>query len=283
MRWRRMIHMDAAQTYVAPRTCTAVDESDSLRGAKSPAVPLIDYSDAAAYVLIAEPGAGKTTAFKTEVARQSGEYVTVRDFRTFDKPEWRGKTLFLDGLDEARAGTEDGRTPLDDVRRKLHNLGCPPFRLSCRWADWMASTDRDRLKEVSPDGAVAVMRLDPLSKRNIKDILANNFRVEDTDGFIEAARERDVDKLLSNPQNLDLLAKAVLQGNWPNSRKETFEQACQMLAGESNGDRPWEHACTWGSPKGSWRRRTGRSRSFSRPDMCPDSSMMGFPWGGFSP
>lgn len=228
--------MDAAQTYVAPRTCTAVDEGDSMREAKSPAVPLIDYSDTAAYVLIAEPGAGKTTAFKTEAARQSGEYVTVRDFRTFDKPEWRDKTLFLDGLDEARTETEDGRTPLDDVRRKLHNLGCPPFRLSCRWADWMASTDRDRLKEVSPDGAVAVMRLDPLSKRNIKDILANRFGVEDTDGFIKAARERDVDKLLSNPQNLDLLAKAVLQGNWPDSRKETFELACQMLARELNGE-----------------------------------------------
>ena len=228
--------MDAAQTYVAPRTCTAVDEGGSMRGAKSSAVPLIDYAHAAAYVLIAEPGAGKTTAFKTEAARQSGEYVTVRDFRTFDKPEWCDTTLFLDGLDEARAGTEDGRTPLDDVRRKLHSVGCPPFRLSCRWADWMAATDRDRLKEVSPDGAVTVMRLDPLSEGNIKDILANNFGVEDTDGFIKAARKRDVDKLLTNPQNLDLLAKAVLQGNWPDSRKETFEQACQMLARESNGE-----------------------------------------------
>ena len=162
--------MDAAQTYVAPRTCTVVDEGDSKRGAKSTAAPLIDYSNAAAYVLIAEPGAGKTTAFKTEAARQSAKYVTVREFRTFDKPEWRDTTLFLDGLDEARAGIEDGRAPLDDVRRKLHNLGCPTFRLSCRWADWMAATDRGRLKEVSPDGAVTVIRLDRLSKQNITDI-----------------------------------------------------------------------------------------------------------------
>ena len=120
--------MGATSTYVAPRTCTSVNEGDSEQGARSSAVPLIDYSGDSVYVLIAEPGAGKTTAFKTEAARQGGMYVTVRDVRTFDKSEWRDKTLFLDGRDEVRAGTEDGRTPLDDVRRKLHNLGCPTFR-----------------------------------------------------------------------------------------------------------------------------------------------------------
>ncbi len=227
---------NSGTTYVAPRTCTAVNASEAKREGKASTKPLTDYADAAAYVLIAEPGAGKTTAFKTEAATQGGKYVTVGEFRTFDKPEWRDKTLFLDGLDEARARTEDGRTPLDDVRAKLYALGCPPFRLSCRWADWMAATDRERLKEVSRDGAVTVMRLDPLSKQNIKAILANNFGVEDTDGFIKAARKRRIDSLLTNPQNLDLLAKSVLQGKWPDSRKETFEQACHMLAREPNGD-----------------------------------------------
>ena len=228
--------MDAAPTYVAPRTCTVVNAGEAQREGEAATRPLAAYADASAYVLIAEPGAGKTTAFETEATRQGGKYVTVRDFRTFDKSEWRNSTLFLDGLDEARAGTQDGRTSLDDVRRKLHELGCPPFRQSCRWADWMAATDRDRLKEVAPDGAVTVMRLDPLSKRNIKDILANKFGVDDTDGFIAAARERGVDKLLTNPQNLDLLAKSVLAGKWPDSQRETFEQACRMLAREPNGD-----------------------------------------------
>ena len=63
-------------------------------------------------MLIAEPGAGKTTAFKTEAASQGGGYVTVRNFRTFeDKPEWQDTTLFLDGLDESRAATLDNRSP----------------------------------------------------------------------------------------------------------------------------------------------------------------------------
>ena len=229
--------MDTAATYVAPRTCTVVNEGEPNRGAEKSSTTLTDYADAAAYVLIAEPGAGKTTAFKTEAARQGSVYETVRDFRTFDdKPEWHDTTLFLDGLDESRVGTEDGRTPLDNIRKKLYRLGRPPFRLSCRWADWIAATDRDRLKEVSPNGTVIVLRLDPLSRRNVKDILAKRHGVADPDKFIAAARQRGIERLLRIPQNLDLLAKSVSRGQWPDSRKETFDQACRMLVREPNGE-----------------------------------------------
>lgn len=224
-------------TYVAPRTCTVVNEGEEPDSAASGASPLSSHAETKAYVLIAEPGAGKTTSFKEEADSQGGMYVTVRDFLTFNaRPKWRGATLFLDGLDESRAGTEDGRTSLDRIRNKLDQLGCPSFRLSCRWADWMAVSDKDALSQVSPDGDVTVIRLEPLSEQNIKDILAKNHGVEDPTEFIEEARERGVDRLLTNPQNLDLLAKLVAQGEWPDSRKETFEQACLMLAGEHNGE-----------------------------------------------
>ena len=221
--------------YVAPRTCTVVDEGEHPgRGGKH--MPLEDYVETAAYVLIAEPGAGKTTAFRTEAAKQGGIYITVRNFLRRNKPEWRGSIMFLDGLDESRAGPGDARSPLDDVIRKLDSLDCPRFRLSCRWRDWLAASDREGLTEVSPDGAVAVIRLDPLSKRNIKQILLKNHGVEDAEGFIKSARQRGIDKLLTNPQNLDLLAKAVAQGTWPESRQDTFEQACSILVREPNGE-----------------------------------------------
>ncbi|MDE0191615.1 MAG: hypothetical protein OXQ90_09685 [Gammaproteobacteria bacterium] len=237
--------MDAIPTYVAPRTCTTVDEGTAARDAKTTSAPLDHYADAAAYVLIAEPGAGKTTAFRTEAERPEATFVTVRNFRTFDdKPEWHGTTLFLDGLDESRAGTQDGRTPLDDVRKKLNRLGRPRFRLSCRWADWMAANDKDALKEVSPDGTVTVIRLDPLSKEDIKTILTKRHGVEDPEGFVAAARKRGVHRLLTNPQNLDLMAKAVSGGAWPDSQKETFELACQMLVGEPNGEHLAANSCS---------------------------------------
>ena len=223
--------------YIAPRTCTVVDEGEVTPDAKERTAPLSEYTNAASYVLIAEPGAGKTTTFKTQAPSQGGVYVTVRDFLAFDdNPEWHGKTLFLDGLDESRAGTEDGRTPLDNIRRKLDRLGRPPFRLSCRWADWLAANDREALQGVSPDRTVTVIRLDSLTEQNIKAILAKNHGVEDPGSFIKAARERGVDRLLTNPQNLDLLAKSVSQGKWPDSRKETFELACWMLVREPNGE-----------------------------------------------
>ena len=212
-----------------------VDEREPQRDGGKRA-PLTDYADIAAYVLIAEPGAGKTTTFKTEAANQGAVYVTVRNFLRLDKPEWRDATLFLDGLDESRAGPGDRRTPLDGIVKKLGGLECPPFRLSCRWSDWLAANDKEGLREVSPNGTVTVVRLDPLSKGNIKDILAKNHGVEDAEAFVTAARQRGVDRLLNNPQNLKLLAKSVAGGKWPDSRMETFEQACRMLVHEPNGE-----------------------------------------------
>ena len=221
--------------YVAGRTCTVVNHDEEESRTRKSGKPLEGFAETPVYVLIGEPGAGKTTAFKKEAETLSGTYVTVRDFLTFDdKPEWSGTTLFLDGLDETRTGMIDGRTPLDQIRRKLDRLGSPSFRLSCRWAEWLGASDKDSLKAVSLDGAVLVIRLDPLTQRNIKDILASNHRVEDPDGFISRAKARGIDGLLTNPQTLELLAESVSGGEWPNSRKETFLHASRMLAREIN-------------------------------------------------
>ena len=117
--------MDAERSYVAPSTCTVVEERER-QGGRGKSGSLTGYVAAAAYVLIAEPGAGKTTACETEGGNPGAVYETVRDFRNSDdKPEWRGKTLFLDGLDESRAGASDRRTPLDDILQKLERLDRP--------------------------------------------------------------------------------------------------------------------------------------------------------------
>ena len=199
--------------YVARRTCTVISKDEAERDSQMSGAPLENFATTPAYVLIGEPGAGKTTAFENQAEALGATCVTVRDFLTYgDKPEWHGKTLFLDGLDESRNGTIDGRTPLDRIRGKLDRLGRPSFRLSCRWAEWLGANDKDCLKQVSADGTVTVIRLDPLTQQNIKDILAKNHGVEDTDGFIAAARARGIDGLLKNPQTLELLAESVSKG-----------------------------------------------------------------------
>ena len=222
--------------FTAERTCTVIGQSLADKPSDATSVRLKDFASLSAYVLIGEPGAGKTTAFETESKAENGIPVSVRDFLAYnDKPEWRGATLFLDGLDEVRAGAVDGRWPLDRIRTKLDGLGRPPFRLSCRWADWLGANDRDRLGQLS-GGTLTILHLNPLTEQDIKHILAENHGIADPDEFIADARERGVHGLLANPQNLDLLAKAVSRGSWPGSRRETFEVACQMLVSEPNSE-----------------------------------------------
>ena len=127
-------------TGIVSRTCTEIPPGDDDRIRKRPSRLLKDFRSEPAYVLLGDPGAGKTTAFEAE-CRAHGEnacLVTARDFIALElnsHPEWREKTLFVDGLDEVRAGSVDLRTPFDEIRKRLDALGRPRFRLSCRTAD----------------------------------------------------------------------------------------------------------------------------------------------------
>ena len=223
-------------TYLVRRTCTEIVTENAQVGIERPSRRLEDFRGEAAYVLLGAPGAGKTGAFRLE-AREcpDGHCVTARDFDTFDdRPEWHGATLFIDGFDERRAGSTEGSTPLDRIRNKLDSLGRPRFRLSCRHADWFGANDRTHLEKVSGDGSITVLELDPLSENDIREILPRNHEVEDADAFIATARERGIDTLLHNPENLKMLAEAVAGGEWPETRTRTFELACRKLALEPN-------------------------------------------------
>ncbi len=220
--------------YFAPRTCTEIPETGS-HDDRSSSMPLEEFRGNSCYVLLGPPGAGKTEAFKREAAQEEGHYVTARNFITFEnRPEWHGTTLFIDGLDEMRAGVSDQRTPFDQIRAKLQDLGCPRFRLSCREADWFGANDRNHLKDVSPDGKLKVLRLDPLSREDILKILCCNHGVNNPELFVASAEEKGIGILLVNPQNLKMLASAVADGNWPETRMETFGLACRKLLEEHN-------------------------------------------------
>ena len=221
-------------TFYVCRTCTEIGENGTPVGPESARRPLEEFRGHSAYVLLGAPGAGKTRTFKREASEQSECYVSARDFLTYhDKQEWREGTLFIDGLDEVRAGSENQRTPLDKIRSKLEQLGSPRFRLSCRDADWFGNNDRSHLKQVSPDGKIKVLRLDPLSNEDFREILCHSG-IADADEFVMSAREKGLDALLTNPQSLTMLANAVAGGNWPGDRKEAFELAARTLFREHN-------------------------------------------------
>lgn len=227
---------------IVDRTCTEAKRNEAGLDRSRTARRLADYRDVSAYVLLGDPGAGKTTCFRQESERygDAAEFVSARDFVTFDagsRSERQSRTLFIDGLDEVRAGKRDGRTALDQVRARLDQLGRPPFRLSCREADWLGRNDLERLEAVSPEREIKVLRLEPLTRDEARRLADANERVNDAERFLQEAEERGLGGLLANPQSLNTLIQAVDGGErWPANRLEAFELACERLAAEPNDE-----------------------------------------------
>ena len=224
---------------VVPRTCTQLKGGGQLPASDALRKPLAEYREEHAYVLLGDPGSGKTTALKAESEALGAEalFIEARNFRVHATApyELSGKTLFIDGLDEVRAGTSDSRNPFDDIRTLLIQLGRPRFRISCREADWLGENDLQKLSYVVPNSNLAVLRLDPLTEVDVFSILRDGLGMVRPRHFIRQAHQAGLEGLLDNPQSLELLARAVNRGDrWPASRLEVFELACREMADESN-------------------------------------------------
>ncbi len=100
-------------------------------GPDADAVALESLREVPAWVLLGEPGAGKSEAFKSEAQAVNGLRLTIAEFIYSDIDEaWRNKCLFLDGLDEVRASSSTASI-LVQVKFKLRKLALPNFRIAC--------------------------------------------------------------------------------------------------------------------------------------------------------
>ena len=214
---------------------------------------LADHRNAPAYVLLGEPGAGKTTAFEMECDAdpEGSEWVTVRDFVELDSnshPEWRGKTLFLDGLDEIRTASSNWHAPLDSIRRTLEGLGHPRFRLSCRADKWLGEDDAAALRRLGSYHELVVLRLDPLGEDEIRTLLKERIGPARADEYMNYAHEYGLLGFLQHPLHIRLLLDAGIGDSSIHTRRELFESACRAMVREMN---PAHRAAMRGMPRPS--------------------------------
>lgn len=226
----------AIERYI-PRHATARDD----RG-RSASLPLSSWRTARAYVLLAPPGAGKTEAMKAEAAAHNQSPFV--EAHLMIRPGWRaptladGQALYIDGLDEAKASNAGGHRnrPLDDICTKLMEMGSPPFRLSCREADWIEALDHGAIKQLADESDVVELRLEPLNEHEIRQILEDALvQADAVERFWQQANQQGLLPVMGNALFLHLMIKSVgSSGQLPETRSQTFEVACEKLASEDN-------------------------------------------------
>lgn len=211
----------------------------STEGSLSVSAPLYNYRDVYGWVLLADPGAGKTDSFEALSDAEDGHYVRARDFLELDLPANWTPPIFIDGLDEVTAGAS-GSTALGQIRTKLQQLGTPKFRLSCREADWRGNADSAALQRLTGDRDFLELHLQPLNRAQTAALIAHWQQLGETAAteFIREAESRDLEGLLDNPQTLRMLVESVAAtaNGWPVSKTQTYEMACAKLVQEHSED-----------------------------------------------
>ncbi|QXT37458.1 hypothetical protein KV697_09405 [Sphingomonas sanguinis] len=185
---------------------------------------IADYRSASAYVLLGEPGSGKTRAFELEALASGTEVVRARDFTAGDRPV--GEIVFIDALEEYRIA-EAGGDHLGKLISALAGAGYAQWRIACR-AISLPQIDAERLaRRVSFFETLQLEPLDRVEQRAILNVYGEAQPVD----FIQRTMAIGADALLGNPSTLLLLHSTFARSKRPlQTRGALLDEATRQMA-----------------------------------------------------
>lgn len=210
---RRVVKTEAAEAYAGPNRIS-------------------DLAKKTRWVLLGEPGSGKSTTFEQAAAAQGVEVVTARKFASGVHPA--GTVVFIDALEEFRIG-EVGRDRLEDLTDQLAAASYEAWRLTCRSA---SLSKADLLHIEAALGEFELWNLGPLEPPEQMAVLAS-LDEPNPAAFLRRVDDLAAAPLMGNPATLKLLHETLNDTTARiESRGALFAQATLDMAHEVNSRRP---------------------------------------------
>lgn len=180
-------------------------------------------------VVLGEAGMGKSHLLEWIAASPGHALCTARQLINRYNPHTLlgdAECLVIDALDEVSAG-KDGDA-VDLILRRLGELGCPRFVLSCRVSDWRSATGTEAILE-QYDRRPTELFLEPLTDEDAIAFLSAKLGIERATSVVQHFSSRGLDGLLGNPQTLGLIASIAASDSLPETRAELFRRSTELL------------------------------------------------------
>jgi len=182
------------------------------------------------WILLGEPGSGKSTTFNQAARAESARAITARDFVEGEKP--RGKTLFIDAVEEYRIG-EAGHDRLDQLVRAIKRSPYKRWRLTCRT---LTPADLKLIERTL--GTFETWQLAPLDDPQQEAVL-KSLGAPNPAAVMQRVEDLAAGSLMGNPATLKLLYQTLHTATQPiESRGDLFSHATGAMAAGMNEDLP---------------------------------------------